>query len=83
MIGNSAYIDQFGHSTTCGPQGHFEFDNVPAGKWFVVTAVMWAAPDDGELEQQGGPMEKEVDLAPGKTRVTLAGENQVDWMFAN
>lgn len=49
--------------------GKFTFDNVPAGRYYVVTAVQWEAPTGyrASLETQGGMLVEEVEVSDGKT----------------
>lgn len=44
--------------SNCDAQGNFEFDNLPAGSWFVMTEVRWTV---GHLPQ-GGVLLREISV---------------------
>jgi hypothetical protein len=55
--------------TVCNAQGFFTFANVRAGKWYLLTSVVWTVGDD----YQGGAMLGSAELAEGKeTEVVLS-----------
>ncbi|MEJ2217580.1 MAG: hypothetical protein P8099_13300 [Gemmatimonadota bacterium] len=49
-------------STACDPQGYFTFSNVRAGKWYVMTNVVWSANGD----YQGGTLLGTAEVAEGE-----------------
>lgn len=53
-------------STTCDPQGYFTFSSVGAGKWYVMTSVVWLA----DCDYQGGAL-------LGKAEVAEGGESEI------
>jgi len=62
---SSAYI-KLTRTAQCDAEGDFEFSNVPAGKFYVQTDVVWVV----ARAQQGGPILKPVDVARGQ-KVTV------------
>ena len=57
----------FGHTTRCDAQGNFTFANLPAGDWYVRTAVVWEAPGKYVSFPQGGVVTGSVTTHPGQT----------------
>ncbi|PKM01843.1 MAG: hypothetical protein CVV14_01355 [Gammaproteobacteria bacterium HGW-Gammaproteobacteria-4] len=58
-------------TAVCDAQGNFNFTDLPAGKYFLIAAVMWTIPGQ-EYMPQGGALLKSVALANGKSeRVIL------------
>jgi hypothetical protein len=47
--------------------GNFHFSNVPPGKYFVSGVVMWQAPTQFGLSNQGGRLTNRVDVKDGET----------------
>lgn len=58
------YEDQF-RKTRCDAQGAFEFDELPAGEYFVLTSVVWKVND---YSNEGGTMIQKVVVQEGKTK---------------
>jgi len=48
----------------CDADGHFRFDGVPAGRWYVFSNVIFRGAG-GEQAPQGGALMQRVDVAPG------------------
>jgi len=54
----------------CDVQGRFKFEEVPEGRWFVVTTVYWQVPSGSPYvpaSTQGGPIMRPVEVFEGKT----------------
>ena len=49
----------------CDPQGHFKFENLADGNFYVMTRVVWEAP--GHV-YQGGEIIQKVSLSGGETK---------------
>ncbi|MEJ2186894.1 MAG: hypothetical protein P8Z36_13260 [Gemmatimonadota bacterium] len=49
-------------STACDPQGYFTFSDVRAGKWYVMTSVVWTA----DADYQGGTLLGTTEIAEGE-----------------
>ena len=61
--------------TQCDAEGHFLFEEIPDGAWFVLTQVNWVT-DDGK---HGGVLIREVKLSSRRTTQVLLNErNLVD-----
>jgi hypothetical protein len=54
----------------CDAQGRFRFDNVPAGRWYVFSNVVYRAAG-GDAEPQGGALMQGIEVAQG-ARVDVA-----------
>ena len=55
----------------CDAEGRFRFDNVPAGRWYVFSNVVYRGPGDGA--PQGGALMRGIDVAEGsRVNVQLA-----------
>lgn len=56
------------HATTrksvCDIDGRFEFGNLPAGSYYLVTGVVWSLPGD-YFPTQGGMLMQKVRVEPG------------------
>lgn len=64
--------DRHGRQAFCDAQGEFEFDDLPAGSYFVIAEVVWGAPSVNGLIAEGGVLMQRVGLDPGQTeRVVL------------
>lgn len=50
-----------------GGDGKFKFENLPAGKYLVVTKVTWEAPTQYGLRTQGGVVGDYATAEAGKT----------------
>jgi hypothetical protein len=53
----------------CDAEGRFRFDNVPAGRWYVFSNVVFGPPS-GDAGPQGGALMRGIDVAEG-TRVNV------------
>lgn len=49
-------------TTACDPQGYFTFSDVRAGKWYVMTSVVWTA----DADYQGGTLLGATEVAEGE-----------------
>jgi hypothetical protein len=49
----------------CNPQGGFKFENLADGSYYVLTRVVWEAPEAG---YQGGELVERVDVSGGETK---------------
>lgn len=60
---------EFIRSTLGGADGHFEFNELPAGEYYVMTTVRWEVPSSyqGGLTPQGGPVGARVSIRNGAT----------------
>lgn len=55
--------------TVCNSKGEFEFENLPAGEYFIIAQVTW---DIGKVFDEGGLLMKKVTTANGGVKkVTL------------
>jgi hypothetical protein len=61
-------IGKWSHSATIDAGGNFHMDLLPSGTWIIYSKVIWWAPTGlyGSLEQQGGPIMKDVVILPGQ-----------------
>ncbi len=60
--------------TQCNMQGRFSFENLPAGKWFVLTQITF----DSEDWSDNSTLVTEVETKPGEvTKVILSNPNRV------
>ncbi|MCL1524579.1 prealbumin-like fold domain-containing protein [Xanthomonas nasturtii] len=55
-------------TSICDAQGNFSFTGLPAGKYFLVAAVVWTVPGQEFAPPQGGPLMKSFTLADGETK---------------
>lgn len=63
-----------GKKTKCDAQGYFEFENIPAGEYYILTQVIWMTPF-GNYSQSynGGAFVDRITLHPNKiTKVILS-----------
>lgn len=59
----------------CDAAGNFEFQGLPAGRWFLMTEVTWEVAD----VSQGGPLMREIEVRDGEPqRVLLTDDDRVD-----
>lgn len=64
-----AKLDAHSHATRADGNGNFEFAQVPAGDYYVITNVSWFVPSYG---QQGGKFGQKVTVRAGQqTKVIL------------
>lgn len=63
--------------SSCDSQGKFEFTNIPAGTWIVITVVQWGI--GGRVE--GGNLGKKITLRPGKNRISMNMKNRKHPIF--
>jgi len=55
--------------TVCNADGDFEFEDLPAGDYYIIAKVTW---DIGKVFDEGGTLMKKVSIASGDTqKVTL------------
>lgn len=54
--------------SVCDAQGNFSFTALPAGRYFLVAAVIWTIPGQEFAQPQGGALMKSVDLAEGESK---------------
>jgi hypothetical protein len=48
-------------NTRCDAQGNFDFPKVPAGKYLLISEVVWTI----RYERQGGTLSREVEVVDG------------------
>ena len=60
--------------TKCDAQGYFEFENIPAGQYFVTTTIVWTTPFGNHGQSyNGGALVERITLTSNKlTKVTLS-----------
>ena len=68
--GTIVVVPQPNRAGVCNAQGFFEFDNVRAGKWYVITSIVWQAGDD----TQGGTMLGSAEVAEGHATEIVISE---------
>lgn len=62
--------------SSCDSQGKFTFEDIPAGKWIVITVVRWG--NSGRViggQSEGGQLAKKIDLRSGKNRIVMNMKN--------
>lgn len=53
--------------TIADGSGHFEFESLPPGDYYITTSVTWEVPSSYGLHTTGGPMGAKVTATAGKT----------------
>lgn len=67
FIPDSFDYSELTRTAQCDAQGNFEFSNVPSGRFFVATYVVWEVAN----VPQGGAVMKPVELQPGQRMSVL------------
>lgn len=62
----SPEFDKLVRSTTCDASGNFEFEDLPAGTYYVVAQVYWSIPGPYASQIEGGFVMQRVDVAADK-----------------
>lgn len=68
-------VQAFTRTTVADGEGRFEFNNLPAGDYYVVTWVFWEVPSGayGGMTTTGGPVGSKVTVRDGETTRVIVG----------
>lgn len=64
-------IESYRRSTTADAEGRFRFDNLPPGRWLLMSQVYWEVPTGSRYaptERTGGVAMAVIDLAEGERK---------------
>lgn len=64
---DSADYKQARKTSICDAQGNFSFTGLPAGEYFLTTAIMWTVPGQEFMPPQGGLLMQSVKLTDGES----------------
>jgi len=70
-------VDGYMRTEKCDAQGNFSFNNIRSNKWLVLTRVLWFAPSEYGLNQQGGVLRRSITASPGENRMILTGADEI------
>ena len=68
FIPDSSEYYKLQRETICDSSGHFKFDNIADGTFFIITRVMWEIPRGHFIQQNGGYLLKKVTVKNGETK---------------
>jgi len=62
---------QYVRTTVADAEGRFTFKEVPAGRYFLTTRIVWGVPTRGGLAYQGGYVAKQITVVDGEMEIIL------------
>jgi hypothetical protein len=67
LVAGNPHTDDYRKLTTADGEGRFEFDNLPAGEYYLTCSITWGVPSDLGVMPTGGIAYAKVTVRNGET----------------
>lgn len=68
-------LEKYTRTTIADGNGNFEFHNLPAGTWYLSTAITWGIPTQYGLQQTGGVAYTTATITDGEVKKVILTRN--------